>query len=196
MGLITPERAAKQDVAFPASPVRPAPGNRRRAFWPTFAAVVLVAAFLSPLVQAALTAVKSQDQITQANAPVLPSDPATFEFEGKIYDVYEVPVDGDVRELALVKQGRTESEFLDPANPEAGPIVWQGSWRTLDPVWRLAPVWTNFSDVWTLSGSPACSSTRSQSGSSAPSAPWCLARWSPTGSPGFDSAGGACFSPC
>jgi multiple sugar transport system permease protein len=150
MGLITPERVTKQDVAFPASPVRPVPGNRRRAFWPTFAAVVLVAAFLSPLVQAALTAVKSQDQITQANAPLLPSDPETFEYGGEIYDVYEVPVDGDVRELALVKQGRTESEFLDPTNPEAGPIVWQGSWRTLDPVWRLAPVWTNFSDVWTL----------------------------------------------
>ena len=85
MGLITPDRAAQQDVVFPASPLRPAPGNRRRAFWPTFAAVVLVAAFLSPLVQAALTAVKSQDQITQADTGC---DFAFLARQGEVPDPY------------------------------------------------------------------------------------------------------------
>jgi multiple sugar transport system permease protein len=28
--------------------------------------------------------------------------------------------------------------------------VWQGSWRTLEPVWRFAPHWENFGAVWDL----------------------------------------------
>lgn len=120
------------------------------AFLPTFVAVVLVAAFLSPLLQAALTSLKSQDQITQAKSPLLPSDPVTYEYEGDVYDVYRVPIDGESRALALVDRGRTQSGFIDPTNPDAGTITWEGSWRTLEPVWQLAPVWTNFSDVWTL----------------------------------------------
>lgn len=120
------------------------------AFVPTFLAVVLVAAFLSPLLQAALTSLKSQDQITQAKSPLLPSNPVTFDFQGESYDVYRVPIEGETRELALVDQGRTQSGFVDPADPDAGVITWEGSWRTLEPVWHIAPVWTNFLDVWTL----------------------------------------------
>ena len=34
-----------------------------------------------------------------------------------------------------------------PADPSAAPIVWVGSWRTLDPTWVLAPHWENFGEV-------------------------------------------------
>jgi multiple sugar transport system permease protein len=65
-----------------------------------------------------------------------------------------VPIGGTVRELALVKKGRTESQFADPANPGAGLTTWQGGWRTLQPVLTFAPTFDNYSDVWRLLNYP------------------------------------------
>ena len=110
----------------------------------------VVVAFLSPLGYSALVSVKSEAQIAQPNSPLLPSDPRTFEYEGETVNVYYVPMpDGSTRELALVRKGRQESDFVDPANPGAGLITWQGSWRALEQPWQLAPQWGNFGEVWT-----------------------------------------------
>ena len=107
--------------------------------------------FLSPLAYGALISVKSEEQISQLNSPLLPSDPATFEYQGETHSVYHVPMpDGTSQELALVKKGRQSSEFIDPANPDAGTITWQGSWRTLEQPWQLAPHWENYTKVWDL----------------------------------------------
>ena len=107
--------------------------------------------FLSPLAYGALISVKSEEQISQLNSPLLPSDPATFEYQGETHSVYHVPMpDGTSRELALVKKGRQSSEFIDPANPDAGTITWQGSWRTLQQPWQVAPHWENYTKVWDL----------------------------------------------
>jgi multiple sugar transport system permease protein len=109
----------------------------------------VVIAFLSPLAYSALESLKSEDQISRPNSPILPSDPQTFDFEGETYDVYYVPMpDGSTRELALITKGRQQSEFIDPANPAAEPITWQGSWRTLSQPWQLAPQWGNYAEVW------------------------------------------------
>jgi multiple sugar transport system permease protein len=111
----------------------------------------ILAAFLAPLAYSALTSLKTPEQITQPNAPLLPSDPATFDWQGETYDVYFVPMpDGATRELALVRPGRQQSEFIDPAAPDAGTIVWQGSWRTLDQPWQVAPHFENYAAVWDL----------------------------------------------
>jgi multiple sugar transport system permease protein len=112
--------------------------------------VILLALFLSPLLRTLTMSLKSAEQITSIGAPIWPADPGTFEHEGKTYDVYLVPMpDGTTRELALVDKGRQESGFLDPADPEAGIITWQGSWRALEQPWELAPQWGNFAEVWT-----------------------------------------------
>jgi multiple sugar transport system permease protein len=121
-----------------------------RSFVWTLVAVVLVAAFLSPFLRTISFSIKSNDQIHQPGSPIYPADPRTFTFEGRTYDVYQVPTDGGTRELALFKKGRTASQFLDPADPDAGPIAWQGSWRALQPAWVLAPHFENFADVWNL----------------------------------------------
>lgn len=113
--------------------------------------VTILIGFLAPLAYSAITSLKTPEQITQPNSPILPSDPATFEWQGEAYDVYFVPLpDGTTRELALVKRGRQQSEFIDPANPDAGPIVWDGSWRTLDQPWELNPRFENYAEVWDL----------------------------------------------
>jgi multiple sugar transport system permease protein len=128
------------------------PRNRAatfRSFVLTFIAVVVVAAFLSPMLRTITTALKSTDQITQASSPLWPADQATFEWEGETYEVYHVPMPtGEMRDLALITPGRQQSEFLDPADPGAGLITWDGSWRALERSWQLAPKWSNFADAW------------------------------------------------
>jgi len=122
----------------------------RRAVLTVVMSGILIA-FLSPLAYSALISLKSEHQISQSNSPLLPSDPATFDYEGKTYSVYYVPMpDGTTRELALIKKGRETSDFIDPANVAAGTITWEGSWRKLTQPWQLAPNWDNYSQVWSL----------------------------------------------
>jgi multiple sugar transport system permease protein len=73
---------------------------------------------------------------------------ARYEFEGKEYDVLQVPLDGEIHQLALINKGRESSEFIDPANPEAGLIEWEGRWRTLEPVRGLNFQWENYPRAW------------------------------------------------
>jgi multiple sugar transport system permease protein len=157
---VSPETGKLEAVAAPGflarlSRVRPhrprRPRDAARSFVLTFALIAVLAAFLSPMVRSALVSLKTPDQLSETNAPLLPSLPRTFEWEGKTVDIYLVPMpDGSTRELALVKPGRTQSQFIDPADPAAGPIAWDGAWRTLSKAWVLAPAWQNYVDVWNL----------------------------------------------
>ncbi len=127
------------------------PRDAVTSFALTFALVAVLAAFLSPMVRSVLVSLKTPAQLSETNAPLLPSLPRTFAFEGKDLDIYVVPLpDGSTRELALYKPGRTQSQFVDPANPAAPPITWDGAWRTLERSWQLAPAWQNYVDVWNL----------------------------------------------
>lgn len=63
-------------------------------------------------------------------------------------DLYKVPWEDGERKLALLEAGRKESTFIDPDNPEAGPIVWQGRWRTLQQVLKFSPRTGNFKTAW------------------------------------------------
>ena len=125
-------------------------GESMRQFIVTFLAVTLLAVFLSPLLRAVVTSLKTPEQLGDIGSPIYPAEAATFEYQGETYDILAVPIDGQLRELALVKPGRQESQFIDPSHPEAGLITWQGSWRTLDHSWQLAPKWGNYVDVWNL----------------------------------------------
>jgi multiple sugar transport system permease protein len=95
-----------------------------------------------------LTALKDQQQITDAAAPVYPVTAQTFVYEGATYPLLQVPIDGAERQLAIVRKGREESDFVDPANPAAGVITWPGRWRTLEPVYVVDPKISNFGQVW------------------------------------------------
>src|SRR6187551_214727 len=117
-------------------------GRRRpfngRSLLATSFTIILLALFLSPMLRTLSLSLKSADQITTIGAPIWPADPGTFEYEGETLDVYLVPLpDGTTKELALFDPGRQESGFIDPANPEAGVITWQGSWRSLEQPWEF-----------------------------------------------------------
>lgn len=121
-----------------------------QSFVITLIAVCALAAFLSPLLKSAAISLKNRDQITQRGTPLYPADPVTFEYQGRNYDVYQVPIDGTIRELALVEPGRRSATFVDPANPEAGLITWEGSFRSLDRSWRFNAHLENYAIVWDL----------------------------------------------
>jgi multiple sugar transport system permease protein len=119
-----------------------------------FTGVVLFV-FLLPLAYMVVTSLKSEQMITDLTAPILPKSPASFEYEGEVLDIYTVPMpDGSERQLALYEPRRDVSQFVDPADPEAGLIAWEGNWRQLEPAYGLDPQWDNYSRAWDLMDFP------------------------------------------
>jgi multiple sugar transport system permease protein len=144
-------------VAAPVAPAarrRRLPRQARKSFALTFIFVVLLAGFLSPLLRSLAVSLQTPAQVGKSDSPVYPAVPGVFSYEGKDYDLYSVPVDGATRSMALIVKGRTESQFVDPANASAGLVTWQGSWRTLQRAWIFAPEWKNYTDVWSLISYP------------------------------------------
>jgi multiple sugar transport system permease protein len=89
--------------------------------------------------------------ITDLSAPILPQSPATFEYEGEQLEILTVPMpDGTERRLAMLQPGRQVSQFIDPADPESGPIEWEGNWRVLEPAYELDLRWENYTQAWDL----------------------------------------------
>ncbi len=107
---------------------------------------LFLVAYLSPLPFMIIASLTPQNQFLDANAPILPSERVKLNYEGKDLIVYEVPTDEGVKQWALYKPSRQSSEFVDPANPEAGPIVWQGNWRTLKAVYQFKPTLDNYKE--------------------------------------------------
>lgn len=146
-------RRRKDATATVASGPRDVTGPYRGAKKVVVTGVTLGLAglFLSPFLFMMMTALMTKGQLSLPDAPIWPAEPALFEYEGKTLDVFQVPMpDGEVRTLAAVEKGRQESVFIDPNDPQAGEIVWKGSWRTLERPWQPAPSWSNFGKVWTL----------------------------------------------
>ena len=114
----------------------------------TLFAVLILTAFLLPLVSMTMLALQDAGQRTTPGAPWYPASPARGTYQGEQYDTYQVPIDGTMRELLLVKPGRKQSTFIDPADASQTPIIWEGSWRTLQQSWVFEPKFTNFSTVW------------------------------------------------
>lgn len=137
----------------------------------------VLALFLMPFLYMILTSLKTPIQMQTFGAPIWPAENPTFNFEGqntddytfkvlqgdslkeveinmgdiagKALDVYSLPQeDGTIKPMALVRGFTKQSIFLDPENPAADPILWEGSWRTLERPWSFSPSWSNYVEVW------------------------------------------------
>jgi multiple sugar transport system permease protein len=107
---------------------------------------IFLVAYLSPLPFMVIASLTPQDQFHDANAPILPSKRVKFNYEGKDLIVYKVPTEAGVKQWALYKPSRQSSEFIDPANPDAGTILWKGNWRTLKAVYQFEPTLDNYEE--------------------------------------------------
>jgi multiple sugar transport system permease protein len=108
----------------------------------------IVLAYLSPLSYMVATALKTSAQLSDSSAPILPAQAVTFTYQGTEYPVYDVPTEGGVKQWALVNSFRKYSEFVDPANPDAGLIHWEGSWRSLKKSYTPLITLNNFVTLW------------------------------------------------
>lgn len=139
-------------TAKPASTPKSQGRSRRQrdgfaALAVTGLALMFLFLWLVPLAYMFLTSVKTLEQMQ--NGEILPKSPATFEFEGKELEMFAVPMpDGSTQELAMFKPGRQSSQFIDPANPEAGAIEWEGQWRQLDPAYEVDFQWGNYAEAF------------------------------------------------
>ena len=111
-------------------------------------ALVILAGYLLPLLFMVTTAFQAPSQASTPGAPWYPAAPLTAEFEGETYPIYTVPFEDGDRQLILVDKGRESSVFVDPADPTATPIVWEGRWRTLEQAWTFKPEVENFTTAW------------------------------------------------
>jgi multiple sugar transport system permease protein len=114
----------------------------------TMVAVVIVSAYLLPLLYMVTTAFQQPGQASTPGAPIYPAAPLTGTYEGRPFPIYEVPIDGTPRALMLVEPGRESSVFVDPKDATATKIEWQGRWRTLTQAWTFAPETANFTTAW------------------------------------------------
>ena len=114
----------------------------------TMFAIVVISAYLLPLLYMVTTAFQQPNQSTTPGAPPWPAVPQTAVYQGADYPVYAVPIDGTTRNLVLIEKGRESSVVVDPANPTAAPFTWQGRWRTLQQAWSFAPLVDNFTVAW------------------------------------------------
>ncbi|MCL4868221.1 MAG: carbohydrate ABC transporter permease [Anaerolineae bacterium] len=134
--------------------------------------LLVLAVFLMPLLYGVVTALKTDNQITTLGAPWWPATARTFTYEGQTYDIFRVvecdaddnPIPwgrdaenltvpdcfwgGHTYDWALVVRQREHAEFLDPEEPEAGLIRWEGRWRTLERDWMFDAQWGNFLKAW------------------------------------------------
>ena len=79
--------------------------------------------------------IKTPEQMTPAQGADLAGRPGDLRIRrARSTTSTRCPIDGTTRELALFEPGRQQSTVHRPGEPgRAPPIVWQGSWRTLEP---------------------------------------------------------------
>src|SRR5688572_17271838 len=97
---------------------------------------VLLALYLSPVLFMMVTAMMPTSQIDDKNAPLYPASIRQYEYEGKAYQIYNVPMGGETKPMVLVVTGGESSKLLDPQHPENGLVEWKGNWRTLVGVYE------------------------------------------------------------
>lgn len=93
--------------------------------------------FLLPIAYMLVTSVKEVDQLQDLKAPIYPARQIMYMYEGKEYQVYQVPFDDQIQELALISPSRTVSVFIDPDDQTHTPINWEGNWRGLTPAYEF-----------------------------------------------------------
>ncbi len=102
---------------------------------------------LMPLVWMLSTSLKTTAASTTFPPQWIPQDARMAEIDGRKYPIYAIPVDGQVRELALFEKKSEIGTFVNPANPaESYQLRVLDGQRIYDPVLH----WENFPQALTI----------------------------------------------
>ncbi len=80
----------------------------------TVVGLLVMLLFLLPLGYMITMAFKPEGQLSAQNVPLWPAKPVTFKYNGQDLPLYNVPVDGTIKQWALVKGFREDANFVDP----------------------------------------------------------------------------------
>lgn len=72
---------------------------------------------LTPLAWMLVSALKSKDAVNTFPPEWIPQDQVRVTIEGKEYFLYNIPVDGEMRQLALLDKQGVKGIFVNPENP-------------------------------------------------------------------------------
>ncbi|MFC1936482.1 carbohydrate ABC transporter permease [Chloroflexota bacterium] len=113
-----------------------------------FGVYAFLVLYLFPVIFMIFTAFMDTQQLGDRNAPIYPSRQVRYNYEGKDYRVYNVPIGDEVRELALVSASREISLFVDPAESAENIIEWEGNWRRLIGVYEFYITFESFETLF------------------------------------------------
>lgn len=115
---------------------------------------LLLTAYLSPLAYMLVTSVKEQEQLNDSTAPLYPAISPLYIHEGRPRTTLWVPTKDGLKELAIITPHRTSAEFIDPQNPSAGLIHWDGNWRALKKVYHFQLSFAGFANLFNANNTP------------------------------------------
>jgi multiple sugar transport system permease protein len=121
----------------------------------TLFALLCLSVYLLPFLDMLMVSLRNENQLSvTADSPIYPIEARKITYNGEQVEVFKVPTEVGVRELALVRKGRRNSDFVDPNNLDGGIITWEGNWRTLEAVSSFAPHPENYPLAWELARFP------------------------------------------
>jgi multiple sugar transport system permease protein len=115
---------------------------------------LLLTSYLSPLAYMLVTSVKESAQLQDSKAPIYPAINSLYMYEGRPRTVLKVPTKDGMKEWAIITPRRTYAEFIDPQNPEAGLIRWEGNWRALEKAYHFELSFAAFATVLSADRTP------------------------------------------
>jgi multiple sugar transport system permease protein len=127
----------------------------RKALPINFLVWILLLLYMLPILSMIATSMMSAEQLSDKQSPLYPARSVTFSYKGRECPLYEVPLDGGIKQMALIKASARSAQFIDPKHPEAAPLVWKGGYRTLKAVYEFHINWENFTVLFTSLPFPA-----------------------------------------
>ncbi|HOU13540.1 MAG TPA: carbohydrate ABC transporter permease [Anaerolineae bacterium] len=100
--------------------------------------------FLVPALWMFFTAFKSSKDVFRFPPTLLPYDNQYVTINGKAYPLYNVPVNGEMRQLAALKIAEGQGTFVNPNDPTE---VIETRARYAEPIFTIKFQWRNFSDA-------------------------------------------------
>src|SRR5690349_12134656 len=73
----------------------------------TLFAIMIAVAYLMPMAYSFSTSVRGN--VAETGAPIWPAKGVIYTYKGQEYEVYKVPTDQGLKQLAIIKKGREKS---------------------------------------------------------------------------------------
>ena len=100
----------------------------------TLFTLIVVSVYLMPFANMVTVSLRDGAALSQTqDSSVLPMMPVTFNYEGEDYPIYEVPINEEVKQLALIKATRPAASSLIPITWTPGSLNGKATGGSLQP---------------------------------------------------------------